>query len=62
MMLVTVTNMLLTRFSNLCYTALSILFFVSLQVYENLYESPFHIEFLNLRRPHNDIDVAQLAC
>src|SRR6266542_292383 len=34
-------------------------------VYHNLLESPFHtssIEFLNLSRPHNEIDFAQLAC
>ncbi|KAF9522182.1 hypothetical protein CPB83DRAFT_139071 [Crepidotus variabilis] len=34
-------------------------------VYCNLIETPFHtssIEFLNLSRPHNDIDFAQLAC
>ncbi len=34
-------------------------------IYQNLLETPFHsssIEFLNVRRPHNDIDLAQLAC
>jgi hypothetical protein len=34
-------------------------------IYQNLHETPFHsssVEFLNLRRPHNHIDLAQLAC
>ena len=34
-------------------------------IYQNLLETPFHsssVDFLNIRRPHNDIDLAQLAC
>ena len=34
-------------------------------IYQNLLETPFHsssVDFLNIRRPHNEIDLAQLAC